>query len=257
MGDRWDAEVSADEADEADAWDDLLGSSADESGGVSGSTRGRRSRAGPEAPPRSRHGSSFVSPFLVRLARRTVTSNPVAVGRVGDVGPGEGAGLAPPHPGHEQQPRSRRRGGRARGATWSDSTPRPRPPPAGATGRWRGRPRGLWPRRGGPGHVRARRRSAGSPAGLGSPGEPGPEVGRLDGRSPRWAGARPVVVELGEVLVVEPAAVEAAERAGVRPACVRADRGLDESAVGRRRAPRARPAGRTADALRGRRTAAP
>ena len=133
-------------------------------GGVSGSTRGRRSRAGPEAPPRSRHGSSFVSPFLVRLARRT------------------GAGLAPPHPGHEQQPRSRRRGGRARGATWSDSTPRPRPPPAGATGRWRGRPRGLWPRRGGPGHVRARRRSAGSPAGLGSPGEPGPEVRVVCGR---------------------------------------------------------------------------
>ena len=31
MGDssRWDAEVSADEADEADAWDDLLGPSAD------------------------------------------------------------------------------------------------------------------------------------------------------------------------------------------------------------------------------------
>ena len=44
--------------------------------------------------------------LLVRLAAAADgDEDPVAVGRVGAVGPADGAHLAPPHPGHEEQPR--------------------------------------------------------------------------------------------------------------------------------------------------------
>ena len=42
--------------------------------------------------------TSLVSPSLVRLAAAVGDEDPVAVRRVGDVGPAEGAHLAPPHP---------------------------------------------------------------------------------------------------------------------------------------------------------------
>ena len=43
--------------------------------------------------------------LLVGLAAADGDQHPVAVGRVGDVGPAAGAHLAPPHPGHEEEPR--------------------------------------------------------------------------------------------------------------------------------------------------------
>ena len=74
-------------------------------------------------------------------------------------------------------------------------------------------------------------------------GEAGPEAGRGHRRRGACRGS-PQVVELGEVggegCILEPAAVEpgveAAERPGVRPAGVRAERGLGEAARGGRRA---------------------
>ena len=44
-------------------------------------------------------------PLLVRLAAAAGDEDPVAVGRVRDVGPAEGAHLVPPHPGHEEESR--------------------------------------------------------------------------------------------------------------------------------------------------------
>ena len=107
-----------------------------------------------------------------RNSRPESSTDPVAVDRVGDVGPGQGANLAPPHPGHEEEPRDHGvRGGRARGRRGSDSD-------ATAAGRWRGRRPGPRPRATAPAPALDRRRSAGepartravvSPAGLGSP----------------------------------------------------------------------------------------
>ena len=77
-----------------------------------------------DAPPLV---SSDASPTS-SLPRRTVTSTPVAVGRVVAVGPAQRAHLAPPHPGHEEEPRDH---GVDAAAPWSDSTPRPR-----GRGRW-------------------------------------------------------------------------------------------------------------------------
>ena len=99
-------------------------------------------------------------------------------------------------------------------------------------GRWRSAPsvRCLRSRTVAPGCGRDRRRSAGSRRGS------GPFVLRP-------GSAR--VVEIGEVLVVEPAAVEPsaepAEGTGVRPAGVRADGGRDESAGRSRSGARSRP----------------
>ena len=44
--------------------------------------------------------------LLVGLAAADGDEDTVAVGRVGDVGPAEGAHLAPAHPGHEEEPRN-------------------------------------------------------------------------------------------------------------------------------------------------------
>ena len=68
-----------------------------------------RGRRGPQGPDRA--GDAVLHEpdvrrlaLLVRLAPADGDQHPVAVGRVGDVGPVEGADLAPPHPGHEEEP---------------------------------------------------------------------------------------------------------------------------------------------------------
>ena len=71
--------------------------------------RGPRARGGPERPD-SAGDAALHEPdvrrlaLLVRLAPADGCQHPVAVGRVVDVGPVEGADLAPPHPGHEEEP---------------------------------------------------------------------------------------------------------------------------------------------------------
>ena len=70
-----------------------------------------RARGGPERPQGA--GDAVLHephvPRLTLLVRLAAAADgdedPVAVGRVGAVGPAEGAHLAPPHPGHEEEPR--------------------------------------------------------------------------------------------------------------------------------------------------------
>ena len=232
----------------------------------------RRVRGGPQGPDRAGDAALHEPDVrrlavLVRLAPADGDQHPVAVGRVGDVGPVEGAHLAPPHSGHEEEPCDH--GGEAAalegdplglGAAASPARPvaggedggevrgpeRPRLPSAAIAG---GPPvAGEDPGRPFPGRARLA-------------GEAGPEARR--GYRRRRARRRPaLVVELGEVggegRVLEPPAVEpggqAAEGPGVRPAGVRAEGGLGEASGARarprrggsrasmRRSPRARPA---------------
>ena len=70
-----------------------------------------RTRGGPERPQGAGDPvlhEPHVPPLalLVGLAAADGDEDPVAVGRVGDVGPAEGAHLAPAHPGHEEEPRN-------------------------------------------------------------------------------------------------------------------------------------------------------
>ena len=213
----------------------------------------RRVRGGPQGPDRAGDAALHEPDVrrlavLVRLAPADGDQHPVAVGRVGDVGPVEGAHLAPPHSGHEEEPCDH--GGEAAalegdplglGAAASPARPvaggedggevrgpeRPRLPSAAIAG---GPPvAGEDPGRPFPGRARLA-------------GEAGPEARR--GYRRRRARRRPaLVVELGEVggegRVLEPPAVEpggqAAEGPGVRPAGVRAEGGLGEASGARAR----------------------
>ena len=56
------------------------------------------------ATPPFTNRTSRVSHSWFVFPRRTVTSTPVAVGRIVDVGPAEGAHLAPPHPPMKRSP---------------------------------------------------------------------------------------------------------------------------------------------------------
>ena len=120
----------------------------------SGRSPARRRRHGPPpgtaAPPSSARAAraagsgsrgrrtALHEPDVPRLALRVPLAaadgnqHAVAVGRVVDVGPPEGAHLAPPNPGHEGRspPMTASRRPRSR-ATWPDSTLRPR-----RRGRW-------------------------------------------------------------------------------------------------------------------------
>ena len=72
---------------------------------------GRRLEPQPHHLRRERHDAVLRRRALGRPERpdracdAALHEPPVAVGRVGDVGPAEGAHLAPPHPGHEEKPR--------------------------------------------------------------------------------------------------------------------------------------------------------
>ena len=101
--------------------------------------------------------------LLARLAAADGNEGPVAVARVGDVGPAEGAHLASPHPGHEEE--SRDHGVEPAAGRLSRTRRRGR---AGeGDGRWRGRRPGLLPRTPASARGRGLRRSAGSPRGPG------------------------------------------------------------------------------------------
>ena len=69
--------------------------------GLAAARRVRRARATPVL--HEPHVSRLA--LLVGLAPADGDEDPVAVGRVGDIGPAEGVHLAPPHPGHEEESR--------------------------------------------------------------------------------------------------------------------------------------------------------
>ena len=127
--------------------------------------------------------------LLVRLAPADGDQHPVAGGRVGDVGPPEGAHLAPPHPRHEEEPGDH---GVEVAALEGDLLGLD----AAAGGRWRGRPRGLPPRTAAPVPGLDRRRSAGSRRGPG-PSVPPARLGSPARRARKHAAATVVAALAG------------------------------------------------------------
>ena len=209
--------------------------------------RRRRVRGGPQGPDRAGDAALHEPDvrrlaLLVRLAPADGDQHPVAVGRVGDVGPVEGADLAPPHPGHEEESCDHgvEAAALAGDGVGLDAAASPARPVAG--GEDGGEVRG--PERAG---LAAAALAGGPPVAGQDPGRPFPARARLAGeagpearRGHRRRGARrrPALVvkfgeEGGEARILEPPAVEpgveAAERPGVRPAGVRGERGLGEA----------------------------
>ena len=187
--------------------------------------------------------------LLVRLAPADGDQHPVAVGRVGDVGPAEGADLAPPHPGHEEESCDHGVEAAALAGDGVGLDAAAAPPRLVAGGEDGGQVRRPEPPRlpsaaaaGGP-PVAGQDPGGAFPGRARLMGEAGPEARRGHRRRGACRGS-PLVVELGEVggegCIIEPPSVEpgveAAERPGVRPAGVRAERGLGEAARGGRRA---------------------
>ena len=135
---------------------------------------------------------SIVRPTVSLLTARIVfvaRLDPVAVGRGDDVGPAEGARLAPPHPGHEEEPRAHRVEPAALEGDLPDSTLAAAPPGplaavAGAPWQTRRPPLSL--------ATTASSRSPGSKARAPSPGRgrPPPAPARLEPESPRGLGER-------------------------------------------------------------------
>ena len=169
------------------------------------------------ATPPFTNRTSFVSPSWFVLLRRTVTSTPSPSAASATSALVEGADLAPPHPGHEEEPCDHGVEAAALAGDGVGLDAAPAAPRAVAGGEDGGEVRGPERARltaaaigGGP-PVAGQNPGRPFPGRIGLAGEAGPEARR--GHRRRGARRRPaLVVELGEVggeaLVVEPAAGE-------------------------------------------------
>ena len=185
---------------------------------------------------RARATPSFTEPhvvhfaLLVRLAPADGDDDPVAVGRIDDIGPAQRAHLATPHPRHEQQSRDHRidpppLAGDLVGLA-AATAPAAAGGPVASTAARSETPNGrAWPRPRSPAVRRypASTRAVRSPAGAGCPAS----------FARRHAAATGHVMKFAPV---EPS-VEPPQRAAVGAAGVLADRGLDQAARGRRGRP--------------------